>query len=173
MKKHSLIFIVFICTFLSASCRTDRTEKKGPDWKGTIETIDGVTVVKNPIEPIYPEEVLIIEEELSIGYDEEDENYMFTYISHICVDGNGRIYVLDRRESHVKLFDQNGLYIRTIGRQGQGPGEFNRPFFIYYPRNELLVMEFDRLSFFSPEGKLLRVVPMKTEFLSRARCDSQ
>jgi len=168
MKNYIYLFFFIACLFLLISCNQQKSE-----WAGKIEVIDGITVVKNPKEPIYQEEVLSIEEELSIGYDEEDENYMFSYISHITVDGNGRIYVLDRRESHVKLFDQSGEYIRTIGRAGQGPGEFNIPVFIYYPRNELLVMEFDRLSFFSPEGKLQRVIPMKTEFLSRARCDSQ
>ena len=168
MKR--LFFLTLVISFLIGltACSQQKSE-----WAGKIEEIDGVTVVKNPKEPIYQEEVLIIKEELSIGDSEENEDYMFSDISHITVDSDGRIYILDRRESHVKLFDQNGKHIRTIGRIGQGPGEFNNPIFIYYPREELLVMEFDRLSFFSPEGKLLRVIPMKTEFLSRARCDSQ
>ncbi len=37
------------------------------EWKGTIEEVDGVTVVKNPKEPIYSEDVFSLEEELSIG----------------------------------------------------------------------------------------------------------
>ncbi len=168
MKR--LFFLTLVISFLIGltACNQQKSE-----WAGKIEEIDGVTVVKNPKEPIYQEEVLIIEEELSIGDSEENEDYMFSDISHITVDSDGRIYILDRRESHVKLFDPNGKHIRTIGRKGQGPGEFNNPIFIYYPRDELLVMESDRLSFFSPEGKLLRVIPTKTEFLSRARCDSQ
>ena len=109
------------------------------EWKGTIEEENGVTVVKNPKKPIYGEDVFNIEEELSFGDDEEDEDYMFSEVSHITVDNDGRIYVLDRRESHVKLFDQDGKYVRTIGRKGQGPGELNDPIFIYFPRNELLV----------------------------------
>lgn len=142
------------------------------EWKGKIEIKNGVKVVKNPKKPMYGEDVFIIEEELSFGDDEEDENYMFSDISHITVDNDGRIYILDRRESHVKLFDQDGKYVRTIGRQGQGPGELNNPIFVYFPRNELLVTQFERLSFFSPEGEFLRSVLMKKESPSRARCNS-
>jgi len=127
-SKFILVIVLISLVIVTLSCTQNEVE-----WKGTIQEKNGVTVVKNPKEPIYQEEVLIIEEELSIGDSEESEDYMFSDISHITVDSDGRIYILDRRESHVKLFDQNGKYIRTIGRKGQGPGEFNNPIFIYRP----------------------------------------
>lgn len=170
MRKR--INITPVILILSVFVTLISCQKQKAEWNGKIEKKNGVTVIKNPIEPIYGEDVFIIEEELSFGDDEEDEDYMFSDVSHITVDNNGRIYVLDRRESHVKLFDQDGKYIRTIGRKGQGPGELNNPIFVYFPRNELLVTQFERLSFFSPEGEFLRVVLMKKDSPSRARCDS-
>jgi hypothetical protein len=142
-------------------------------WQGTIEKVDGVNVVRNNLEPIYKEDVFIAEEELSIGDDEKNENYAFSEVSHITADNEGRIYVLDRKESHVKVFDRDGKYVRTIGRKGQGPGELNDPIFVYFPGNELLVTQYERLSFFSPEGKLQRAVLMKKERPSRARRNSR
>jgi len=159
-----LFFSVFIALVSLGGQKTE--------WKGKIEVENGVKVVKNPKKPIYGEDIFIIEEELSFGDDEEDEDYMFSEVSHITVDNDGRIYVLDRRESHVKLFDQEGKHVRTIGRKGQGPGELNNPIFVYFPRNELLVTQRERLSFFSPEGEFLRTVLMKKESPSRARCNS-
>ncbi|MBI4546128.1 MAG: 6-bladed beta-propeller, partial [Gemmatimonadetes bacterium] len=40
------------------------------------------------------------------------------------VDAAGRIYVLDRQEQEIRVFDARGAYVRTIGRKGRGPGEF-------------------------------------------------
>jgi len=168
-KIKVLSIVLFLSIFMMLiSCGKQETE-----WKGIIEEENGVIVVKNPKEPIYGEDVFFIEEELSFGDDEVDEDYMFSDVSHITVDNDGRIYVLDRRESHVKLFDQDGKYVRTIGRKGQGPGELINPIFVYFPKNELLVTQFGRLSFFSPEGEFLRVVIMKKDSPSRTRCDSR
>ena len=164
--------IVSLILFLSVFIMLISFSGQKAEWKGKIEVKNGVKIVKNPKKPMYGEDVFIIEEELSFGDNEEDENYMFSDISHITVDKDGRIYILDRRESHVKLFDQDGKYVRTIGREGQGPGELNGPIFVYFSRNELLVTQFERLSFFSPEGEFLRAVLMKSEGPTRARCDS-
>lgn len=50
--------------------------EKNPQWKGTIEKEDGVKVIKNPNEPLFREITFDLEEDLSIG-NEEDENYIF------------------------------------------------------------------------------------------------
>lgn len=135
------------------SCGDQKSE-----WKGTSEEIDGVTVVKNPKEPMYGEDVFILEEELSIGDVEEPEEYMFSQIRSVAVDDEERIYILDTKEAHVKVFDQNGKYIRTIGRKGQGPGELQSPYFVHITgQNELVVEDFTRrLAFFSLEGEFKR-----------------
>jgi len=40
------------------------------------------------------------------------------------MDAEGRFYVQDRGNSRIAVFDTNGRYERSIGRAGQGPGEF-------------------------------------------------
>ena len=42
----------------------------------------------------------------------------------IAVDDAGRLYVADQSPTVVKLFGADGRFIRTIGREGAGPGEF-------------------------------------------------
>ena len=37
-------------------------EKQKAEWKGTIEEMDGVTIVKNPKEPMYGEDVFSLED---------------------------------------------------------------------------------------------------------------
>jgi hypothetical protein len=50
------------------------TENQNPQWKGTIEEEDGIKIIRNPNEPLYGEITFELEEDLSIG-NEEDENY--------------------------------------------------------------------------------------------------
>lgn len=71
------------------------------EWQGTIEEVDGVTVVKNPKEPMYPEDVFNIGEELTIGKAVGPKEYVFSNLGYVTVDDRGYIYALDRKEKHV------------------------------------------------------------------------
>ena len=46
----------------------------------------------------------------------------------VAIDGGGRIYVAEREPAVVKQFSAEGKFIRAIGREGSGPGEFQVPF---------------------------------------------
>jgi len=153
MRLFKLVFLLLLVLVIAFSCGKQKTE-----WKGTIEEVDGVTVVKNPKEPMYEEDVFILEEELSIGEIDGQPEYMFSNIRSIAVDEKERIYVLDRKEAHVKVFDMNGKYLKPIGKKGQGPGEFQSPLTLMITRqNKLVVEDIARaLSFFSLEGKFIR-----------------
>lgn len=48
--------------------------------------------------------------------------------SQVVFDANYNVYVLDRGNSLIYVFDRNGTFVRQIGRGfGAGPGEFDRP----------------------------------------------
>ncbi len=132
-------------------------------WKGTIEELDGITVVKNPREPMYGNEVFSIEEDLKIGEVEGDENYMFNVIIYLAVDDEGNIYVADSGEKHIKVFDANGEFIRVFGRAGQGPGEFGRIWDIHInAKNELMVIDgrHRKIQYFSLDGEFIRAIDL-------------
>jgi len=156
---------------LLVSCGRQKAE-----WKGTIEEVDGVTVVKNPKEPIFSKDVFSLEEELSIGEVEGREEYMFSRIRSIAVDARERIYVLDYKEAHIKVFDKKGMYIRTIGRRGQGPGELGLPRnLIVTKKNEIMVEDTGNraLTFFTLDGEFVKSLSTaKTVMFSRATIDS-
>lgn len=81
------------------------------EWKGKIEVENGVNVIKNPKEPMYEKNVFILAEELSIGKTGRGEEYIFSRIGSIAVDEKERIYVLDTKEAHVKVFNKNGDHV--------------------------------------------------------------
>lgn len=151
--------IISTVLFLSVFVMLISCQKQKAEWKGTIEKENGVTVVKNPKEPMYGEDVFSLEEELSIGVKEGRVEYMFSEIVTIAVDDEERIYIADRKETHIKIFDKDGVYLITIGRKGQGPGEMQMPIHVQITsKNEVIVHDYmaQRLSFFSLDGKYLR-----------------
>jgi hypothetical protein len=136
---------------------------QNPQWKGKIEEEEGIKVIKNPEEPLYGEIKFELEEDLSIG-NEEDENYLFYKTWHLAVDRQGNIYVLDGGNIRIQVFDKNGRYLRTIGRKGQGPGEFQSPqgVFINDKKGEVYVPDFRSIKVFASNGNYLKTIPLES-----------
>ncbi len=153
-QKCGLIALIISAIVICTSCGT-----QNHGWKGTIEEVDGITVMRNPDEPMYGEEVYAIKEDLKFGGEGGDENFIFNFISYLAVDNAENIYVADTREKHIKIFDSNGGFLRTIGREGQGPGEFGSIRYIRInSHDELVVIDSNqrRMNYFSLEGDFLR-----------------
>jgi hypothetical protein len=145
--------VLIILMALPVSCR-----RSPPGWQGSIEEIQGSVVVKNPDKPLFAHPIFTLDEELAIGGSDEREEYIFIEMNGVAVDDSGRIFILDRRQSHVKVFEDDGKFLRTIGGRGQGPGEFLNPIAMFLsPDRELVIEDFvnRKLSFFTLEGEHL------------------
>ncbi len=175
MKTKNAFFIVVF--FIAASMLLVSCGQQKAKWKGTIEEQDGVIIVKNPAEPIYSNDVFRLEEDLTIDNVEEDEEFTFQDIMHLAVDDDENIYASDSKAAFIKVFDKSGNYLRTIGKKGQGPGEFLYPFqILIMPQGELMVNDMYqlRVHFFSLDGKFLRQFSSSTMTLfMRPRVDSE
>jgi DNA-binding beta-propeller fold protein YncE len=71
---------------------------------------------------------------------------------------NGRLLVSDVGSFSVKVFDLDGKYLRTIGRQGLGPGMFSRPKGIAVDRQGLTYVvdaATQAVQIFDAEGRVL------------------
>ena len=67
---------------------------------------------------------LDVEEVLTIGGENIDEDeYIFSGPEHIATDLENNIYVADGNLANIRIYDKMGVYIRSISRKGQGPGE--------------------------------------------------
>lgn len=160
--------LLLIFSILLISCSQQKT-----GWKGTIEEIDGVTVVKNPIEPIYGEDAFGFEEELVIGEVDGRENYMFQNIRTVSASDNGDIYVVDFKAQHVMVFNIDGEYLRTIGRPGQGPGELFIPRTVSYTKqDEVVVGDMNNITYFTVEGNYIKRVSLAKANISTIKIDS-
>jgi hypothetical protein len=90
------------------------------------------------------------------------KDVFFQGVTDIASDLRGSVYVCDYKANHIKKFDAAGKYLKSIGRQGQGPGEFNMPFHIAVTADHLFVydMQNQRLSALTPEGEYIKSVPL-------------
>ncbi|MBN1272342.1 MAG: hypothetical protein JXB26_08730 [Candidatus Aminicenantes bacterium] len=114
MKKSLVIFLLaLLILFFHFSCNRQR-----PLWNGTIEEVNGISVAKNPKQPIYSNDVLILKEDLDIGDENKGKDYQFVRIRDIATDDNENIYVLDQAESLVKKYDKTGRYLLSFGGKG-------------------------------------------------------
>jgi hypothetical protein len=147
-----------IALFISIFMLLISCQKQKAQWKGTIEEENGVTVVKNPKEPMYGEDIVNLEKEISIGNPEGKEEYVF-YRTLMDVDKDGNMYILDIAAPNIRVFDPEGNYKQTIGRKGQGPGEMLSPRSIHItPQNEIMVYDSRnrRFSFYSLDGNFIK-----------------
>jgi len=133
------------------------------EWKGKIEEENGIKVIKNPRDPLYGEIKFELEEDLSIGK-EDDENFLFYKIADIQVDKDGNIYVVDFGNNRIQQFDFKGNYLQTIGREGEGPGEFVGPLRILFDKKTGNIYIRDGLSsikIFDKHGNYLRAIRLE------------
>ena len=151
--------------------------KQGSVWHGTIQVVNGVTVVRNPAEGMWDLQgrvglSLVIERQ--IGALDGPAELTFAGISDVAVNGTGEIYVADRQLAEIKKFDKDGKHLRTFGRKGQGPGEFQSIRVLSIGRRGEIIAFDDmlgRVSVFSDNGELRTTTKklLETEWIAPAR----
>jgi len=155
--------VVSVALFLSVIIMVISFGGQKAEWKGKIEEENGIKVIKNPRDPLYGEIKFELEEDLSIGK-EDDENFLFYKIADIQVDKDGNIYVVDFGNNRIQQFDFKGNYLQTIGREGEGPGEFLGPVRILFDKKtgNIYVRDFLRsIKIFDKHGNNLRAIRLE------------
>jgi 6-bladed beta-propeller protein len=159
------------CTFLShhvrravrviavLACLTacaESSEGQAP-WAAVTDTVNGVIRVRNPAHPrcATPGQT---RRDLVIGATVGDTAYELAKVWDVAVDGRGGIYVADVGRREVLVYDSTGRFRRSIGRGGEGPGEFQVPSAIEWSDGLLAVLDYvvSRVSFFTADGVLVR-----------------
>jgi hypothetical protein len=94
-------------------------------WDGAVRDSAGIQIVENIGAPMWREdETWELTEVLRIGAVEGAPEYEFGRISGIAVLSDRRIVVADAMAHELRFFSPEGVHELTVGRQGQGPGEF-------------------------------------------------
>lgn len=136
-------------------------------WGGTVDTLAGGGIrVVSPDKGLWSEGAeWRVEEDLRIGSLQSEGPDMFGEIADLAVDGAGKIFVLEQQAHELRVFDADGSYIRTIGREGAGPGELNLGFggeVFIKASGRIWINNFRnrRWELFSTEGEPMASTPM-------------
>ena len=131
-----------------------------------IETVNGVRIIHNEKGGKWGSNLEVkLELVRTIGGLDAEENLSFKEPSDIVQDSVGNLYLLDTGSNRIQKLDSEGKFIKTIGRKGQGPGEFQAATSMDIDKdNSLFVFDLGsrRIEVLSSEGKPLRTIKFHT-----------
>lgn len=128
MEAHdrgvSRFAVIVAAAIMTTACTERLPSPEYADW--TIPVPEGVPVLDHAYVSIEERlgRVLELTEEAVFSERTSDPETTFYWPKDPVVDGNGRIFVPDTGNHRIQVFDADGAFIETIGRQGGGPGEF-------------------------------------------------
>jgi len=146
------LLLSFVCIlFLFFNCG-----KKVENAK--VEVIKGIQYIHCTGTPLHPGKTVSFEEELAIGEDDGVGEIILFQPGAYLVDSDGNIYICDRSDQKIKVFDNDGVYFNSFGGKGSGPGEFQSfGRMLWLPDERMIISDYRnrRTSFFKKDGEFL------------------
>lgn len=138
-------------------------------WAGIIETLPGGAVrVTNPSSGLWSgDDSWQLQRELVLGETDGESAAVFGSISGLEVGESGDIYVLDRQANELRIFGHDGTHLRTVGRSGEGPGEYSKANGLAWLNPDTLLVvdqEGNRYSILNQRGDYIRSVLRRLAF---------
>lgn len=107
-----------------------------------------------------------------IGDDENDENQWFSSVRDAARMSDGSIAAVDQATAEIRIYDSAGEHLRTMGRHGEGPGEFQDPYQMWVAAGDTIwVGDYSpwRYNLFAPDGEFARQVRLTPQFINPSR----
>ncbi len=153
-----LLLIIVTCGLMLTDCSGEVEESLDHSFRVFQE--DGITISENKGGPKYDGELFSFEKVCTIK--EEDglqESLMYSPDAG-ATGPSGEIYIEDRGNHRIAVFEPDGTFRTSFGREGNGPGEF-QVFDIFQVNNDS-IMVFDymlsRTTVFRTDGTLLQTL---------------
>lgn len=88
------------------------------------------------------------------------EGEFLSKVFAVAMDDDGAIYACDHGENNIKKFDANGKFVKIIGKEGQGPGDFGRPLNMEIAKDRIVVWDSMnmRISVLNLDGEFIKNV---------------
>lgn len=137
----------------------------GDSKRLTLRDSAGVIIAENPPNALERAAAWTIDSQptLTVGELEGDSAHQLYRLGGAARLGDGRIVILNSGTSEVRFFGADGKYLRSVGRKGSGPGEFQSPFpLLHLPHDSIGVWDGSqqRITVFTPDGEFVRVAKL-------------
>ncbi|HUH13055.1 MAG TPA: hypothetical protein VMK65_08090, partial [Longimicrobiales bacterium] len=138
-----------------------------PDVHSEVRDSAGVAIVENSGTGWLPHQAwrVAAEPEVDIGVLEGAPEYQLFRVRASARLSDGRIVVANGGTRELRFYSPQGEHLRTAGRQGSGPGEFEELGALWRVEGDtILVYDWrgSRLSAFGPEGDFVRSTRLQT-----------
>lgn len=139
MNRVRALTLLTICTLLPACS----------------DTSSGLGDADDPLTPT-------TEDLYTVGVYSGEDWETFGTVTAVAFDATGNLHILDSDAKRIVVVDPEGNHVRTIGREGQGPGEFSNPFgFGIMADGRIVVNDFlAGIHVFDSEGEFAEVVTL-------------
>ena len=147
MKTYFLLTTYVMFLFATVACN-----KHDQLRKNKLETIDLDKGLGNI------QEIVLSQIATDIQYIplETNEECLITTVSQIFTFKD-KIIVFDDRQKNIYLFEATGKFLRTIGKKGVGPGEYNEAFRVSFNDKDSTILVKDRENiFYGLDGNFIR-----------------
>lgn len=147
MKKFMLILCLLMMIFVGCGKKAEEQVQ--------VVLIDGVRHIKNPEIPLKGAVVLEVEKIIEINPYEHEEVGL-KYFNSVR-DEDGEVILFDVNNSEAQRFANDGEYLGSLFRKGQGPGEFTERSLLYvrFMNGEIWVTGRQKLAKFDKGGRFV------------------
>jgi len=119
-------FVALIMVAGVTACGSDNEMGSNGGWVAVVDTVADTVTVRTVSGSIWGESAEL-EAEVAVGMFEGPDEYLIGNPRSIAVNSEGSIFVLDRQVPIIRMYDAGGAFVRNIGREGSGPGEYKSP----------------------------------------------
>ena len=156
-RPAALLLIVTVATVSHVACSTSASDQQGIAERDSA----GSRIVEHSGGLGSPARQWIVSPEplADIGTVDGDSSYQLYRVESAAILSDGRIVIANTGTSELRLYDERGTFIRSIGRDGEGPGEFRNVSNVWAGAGDTLLawdFQLQRLSIFSADGEFLR-----------------
>ena len=118
---------------------------------GAAGTLDGPDVIVNAV----------TEEVFTVGSVTGNDWDTFGSVRSVHFDAQANLHIFDSQADHIVVVGPDGSLIRTVGGQGEGPGEFDNVIAAIVGRDgSYTVMGFTQIDLLEPDGEFVRRITM-------------
>ena len=82
-----------------------------------------------------------VETQFSVNYETDIDDIFIKEITSLKEDNKGHVYILDKSETKVYIFDKNMKLIQKFGNKGNGPGEMQDPYNLLIMDNHIYISD--------------------------------
>lgn len=168
MRHRLLAPALALCVAGVVSCSDAGS---GAGARVTVRDSAGITVVENALSPAEAGTAYRLSEEpeVDIGRVRGPPEYRLHRVYGATRLSDGRIVVLDNGSLQVRFYSPEGKFLRAVGGEGEGPGEFASLWALFRLRKDSIVVwdhDLQRITVFTADGDYARSGRLEPPFVN-------